>query len=114
MASSMLTDNKNRRKKKIATILCPVIMMLVESRFIFICNNPPPQPRPPTPRALFRKTSNTHVELFPKFGPQNKFFDNQDTRYKRYKIQEYLFKVGFQIYNCLTLALRLFYRQTNI
>ena len=38
----MLTDNKERRKKKLATIVCPVIIMLVESRFIFICNNPPP------------------------------------------------------------------------
>ena len=70
----MLTDNKKRRKKKLATILCPVIIMLVESRFIFICNNHPA----PSPPALFRKTSNTHVELFPKFGPQNKFFDNHE------------------------------------
>ena len=71
MAPSMLTDNKKRRKKKLATILCPVIIMLVESRFISICNN---LPLP----ALFRKTSNTHVELFPKFGPQHKFFDNHE------------------------------------
>ena len=70
----MLTDNKKRRKKKLTTILCPVIIMLVESRFIFICNNPPP----PSRRALFRKTSNTHVKLFPKFGPQNIFFDNNE------------------------------------
>ena len=77
MAPSMLTDNKKRRKKKLATILCPVIIMLVESRFIFMCNNPPPHPTPPLP-ALFRKTSDTHVQLFPKFGPQNKFFDNHE------------------------------------
>ena len=73
MAPSMPTDNK-RHKKKLATFLCPVIIMLVESRFIFICNNPPPPP----PTALFRKTYNTHMELFPKFGPQNKFFDNHE------------------------------------
>ena len=30
MAHSMLTDNKKRRKKKLATILCPIIIMLVE------------------------------------------------------------------------------------
>ena len=55
MAPSMLTDNKKRRKKKLATILCPVIIMLVESKFIFICNNPVP------------RASTTH---------KNKFFDN--------------------------------------
>ena len=42
MGPSMLTDNKKRRKKKLATILCPVIIMLVESRFIFTCNITPP------------------------------------------------------------------------
>ena len=44
MAPSMLTDNKKRSKKKLAIVLCPVIIMLVESRFIFICNNPPSTP----------------------------------------------------------------------
>ena len=87
MAPSMLTGNKKGRKKKLATILCQVIIMLVESRFIFICKNSysPPPPRP----ALFRKISNTHVELFPKYGPQNKFFDNHE--YSRCSLKLLLF-----------------------
>ena len=48
----------------------------------------PPPPRPPPPD-LFRKTSNTHVELFPKFGPQNKFFDNHE--YSRRSLKLLLF-----------------------
>ena len=52
--------------------------MLVESRFIFRCNNPFPPPTTPPVPAPFRKTSNTHVELFPKWGPQNKFSDNNE------------------------------------
>ena len=79
----MLTDNKKRRKKKLATILCPVIIMLIESRFIFICNNPSPAP------ALFWNTSNAHMELFPKFGPQNKFFYNYE--YSRRSLKLLLF-----------------------
>ena len=82
IAPSMLTDNK---KKKLATILCPVMIMLVESRFIFICNKPRPLP-PPHP-TLFWKTSNTHVELFPKFGPQNKFFDNHWNCYSSWTVE---------------------------
>ena len=34
-------------------------------------------------------TSNTHVELFPKFGPQNKFFDNHE--YSRHSLKMLLF-----------------------
>ena len=82
----MLFGNKKRRKKKFATLLWPVIIMLVGSRFIFICNNPPP---PSTTPALFRRTSITHVELFPKFGPQNKFFDNHE--YSRRSLKLLLF-----------------------
>ena len=37
---------QKRRKKKLATILCPIIIMLVESRVICICNNCRPPPRP--------------------------------------------------------------------
>ena len=48
--------------------------------------SPPP---PPFPLALFRKTSNTHVQLFPKFGPQNKFFDNYE--YNRRSLKLLLF-----------------------
>ena len=46
------------------------------------CNPLPltPPPAPSAPPALFRKTSNTHLELFPKFEPQNKFFDNHEYR----------------------------------
>ena len=47
------------------------------------------QPPPPRPPALFRTTSNTHVELFPKFGPQNKFFDNHE--YSRRSLKLLLF-----------------------
>ena len=92
MAPSMLTDHKKRRTKKLATILCPVIIMLVKSRFIFVCNNPslhaslPPSVAPP---ALFRKTTNTHVGLFPKFGSQNRFFDNHE--YSRRSLKLLLF-----------------------
>ena len=46
-------------------------------------------PSPPRPPALFRKTSNRHVELFPKFGPQNKFFDNHE--YSRRSLKLLLF-----------------------
>ena len=42
----MLTDNKKCRKKKLASILCPVIIMLVESRFIFIPTIPSAPPPP--------------------------------------------------------------------
>ena len=90
MAPSMLTDNKKRRNKKLATILCPVIIMLVESRFIFICNNPAPTPPPsPPPPGMLSFGRNTHVELFPKFGPQNKFFDNHE--YSRRSLKLLLF-----------------------
>ena len=41
------------------------------------------------PPALFRKTSNTHVELFPKFGPQNNFSDNHE--YSRRSLKLLLF-----------------------
>ena len=52
LIATLLTGNKkNGRKKKLATILCPVIIILVESRFILIYNNFPPE--------IFRKTSNT-------------------------------------------------------
>ena len=76
----MLSDNKKRRKEKLATILCPVIMMLVESRFILICNSPPapaPVPPPPLPPA---PPSNTHT---------NKLFDNHE--YSRRSLKLLLF-----------------------
>ena len=51
---------------------------------------PPPPTHTHTPQpAPFRKTSNTHVELFPKFGPQNKFFDNRE--YSRRSLKLLLF-----------------------
>ena len=42
LIATLLTGNKKSRKKKLATIICPVIIILVESRFTFICNNFPP------------------------------------------------------------------------
>ena len=47
---------------------------------------PPPTHTPQRPPALF---SNAHVELFPKFGPQNKFFDNHE--YSRRSLKLLLF-----------------------
>ena len=69
----MLSDNKKRRKKKLATILCPVIIMPVESRFISICNSPPLPPLRPPP-------SYTH---------KNKLFDNHE--YSRRSLKLLLF-----------------------
>ena len=48
--------------------------MLVESRFIFICNNPYPPPPPPAPLLAFGRL------LIHTFRPQNKFFDNHEYR----------------------------------
>ena len=56
----------------------------------------PPLPAPSAPPALFRKTSNTHLELFPKFEPQNKFFDNHE--YRSLKLLLFLDSEHGQIY----------------
>ena len=46
----------------------------------------------PPPPALFRKISNTQVELYPKFGSQNKLFD--DHEYNRRSLKLLLFLDG--------------------
>ena len=49
----------------------------------------PPAPPPPPPPSSLSVDFNTHVELFPKFRPQNKFFDNHE--YSRRSLKLLLF-----------------------